>query len=170
MCGGDDHLAWKHPVSSEVCRGLHTAGGTPSLHLGASEGLQSLFDHSWDSVFPLLVSSESASRSVRVWCGFVILGQSKGEISSVFREVSSRPPWLLFRRVSDSSWTWDDLDSIPVTSLPAKFRMPDIERYAGIGCPCVHLQLCSNVMRVHGLDESQMITMFPLSLSGATQH
>ena len=22
MCGGDDHLAWKHPVSSKVCRGL----------------------------------------------------------------------------------------------------------------------------------------------------
>ena len=21
MCGGDDHLAWKHPVSSETCRG-----------------------------------------------------------------------------------------------------------------------------------------------------
>ncbi|RVW28703.1 hypothetical protein CK203_083305 [Vitis vinifera] len=27
MCGGDDHLAWKHPVSSEACRGLCTAGG-----------------------------------------------------------------------------------------------------------------------------------------------
>ncbi|KAL6334544.1 hypothetical protein AAG906_018883 [Vitis piasezkii] len=27
MCGGDDHLAWKCPVSSEACRGLHTAGG-----------------------------------------------------------------------------------------------------------------------------------------------
>ena len=27
MCGGDDHLAWKHPVSSETCRGLRTAGG-----------------------------------------------------------------------------------------------------------------------------------------------
>ncbi|RVX15489.1 hypothetical protein CK203_009240 [Vitis vinifera] len=27
MCGGDDHLAWKRPVSSEACRGLRTAGG-----------------------------------------------------------------------------------------------------------------------------------------------
>ncbi|RVW89701.1 hypothetical protein CK203_047279 [Vitis vinifera] len=27
MCGGDDHLAWKLPVSLEVCRGLRTAGG-----------------------------------------------------------------------------------------------------------------------------------------------
>ncbi|RVW67563.1 hypothetical protein CK203_062341 [Vitis vinifera] len=28
MCGGDDHLAWKHPVSLEACRGLRTAGGS----------------------------------------------------------------------------------------------------------------------------------------------
>ncbi|KAL6340628.1 hypothetical protein AAG906_010536 [Vitis piasezkii] len=27
MCGGDDHLAWKHPVSLEACRGLRTARG-----------------------------------------------------------------------------------------------------------------------------------------------
>ena len=27
MCGGDDHLAWKRPVSSETCRRLCTTGG-----------------------------------------------------------------------------------------------------------------------------------------------
>ncbi|RVW44245.1 hypothetical protein CK203_099614 [Vitis vinifera] len=27
MCGGDDHLAWKRPVSLEACKGLRTAGG-----------------------------------------------------------------------------------------------------------------------------------------------
>ena len=27
MCGVDDHLAWKHPVSSETCRRLCTTGG-----------------------------------------------------------------------------------------------------------------------------------------------
>ncbi|KAL6346813.1 hypothetical protein AAG906_002929 [Vitis piasezkii] len=32
-------------------------------------------------------------------------------------------------RLFGSSSTWDDLDSIPVASPPAKFRMPDIERY-----------------------------------------
>ncbi|RVW84834.1 hypothetical protein CK203_048607 [Vitis vinifera] len=32
MCGGDDHLAWKRPVSSEACRGLRTAGGYLVLH------------------------------------------------------------------------------------------------------------------------------------------
>ena len=55
-----------------------------------------------------------------------------------------------------------------MASLPAKFRMPDIERYTGIGCPRIHFRLYSTVIRAHGLDESQMITLFPLSLSGAT--
>ena len=27
MCGVDEHLAWKHPVSLETCRRLCTTGG-----------------------------------------------------------------------------------------------------------------------------------------------
>ena len=38
-------------------------------------------------------------------------------------------------RVSDDSAVWDDLEGMPVASLSAKFRMPNIERYTGIGCP-----------------------------------
>ena len=72
-------------------------------------------------------------------------------------------------RVSDGSAVWDDLEGMPVASLPAKFRMPDIERYTSIGCPCIHIRLYSTVMRAHGLDEPQMITLFPLSLSGVAQ-
>ena len=72
-------------------------------------------------------------------------------------------------RVSDSSTAWDDLEDIPVASLPIKFRMPEIKRYTGIGCHCIHLQLYSTMIRAHGLDESQMITLFPLSLSGVAQ-
>ncbi|RVW76442.1 hypothetical protein CK203_056861 [Vitis vinifera] len=34
---------------------------------------------------------------------------------------------------------WDDLEGIPVASLLAKFRMPDIERYTDVGCPRIHL-------------------------------
>ena len=64
---------------------------------------------------------------------------------------------------------WDDFEDIPVASLSTNFRMPNIERYTGIGCPCIHLRLYSIVMRAHGLDKSQMITLFLLSLSGATQ-
>ena len=56
-----------------------------------------------------------------------------------------------------------------MAALPVEFRMPDIERYTGIGCPRIHLQLYSAVMRGHRLDEAQMIMLFPLSLSGAPQ-
>ena len=47
--------------------------------------------------------------------------------------------------------------------------MPDIKRYMGIGCPRIHLQLYTVVMRGHRLDEAQMIMLFPLSLSGVAQ-
>ena len=57
-----------------------------------------------------------------------------------------------------------------MASLPAKFRMPKIERYTRIGCPCIHLRLYNTVMRAHGLDEAQMVMIFPMSLSSASQH
>ena len=72
-------------------------------------------------------------------------------------------------RVSDRSVVWDDFEGMTVASFPAKFRMSNVERYTGIGCPRIHLKLYSIVIRAHGLDESQMITLFPLSLSGAAQ-
>ena len=72
-------------------------------------------------------------------------------------------------RVSDGFAVWDDLEGMPVASLLAKFRMSDIERYTGIDCPRIHLRLYSTMMRAHGLNESQMITLFPLSLSGVAQ-
>ena len=56
-----------------------------------------------------------------------------------------------------------------MAALPVKFRISDIERYTGIGCLCIHLQLYSVVMRGHRLDEAQMIMLFPISLSGAAQ-
>lgn len=71
-------------------------------------------------------------------------------------------------RTLDGGITWDDFDGSPVANLPAKFRMSDIERYTGIGCPRIHLRFYSTVMRAQGFDESQMIMFFPMSLSGAT--
>ena len=70
-------------------------------------------------------------------------------------------------RVSDRGMVCDDFDGLPMASLLAKFRMPEIERYTGIGYPRIHLRLYSTVMRAHGLDEAQMIMLFPMSLSGA---
>ena len=70
---------------------------------------------------------------------------------------------------SDRAITWDDFDGLLVASLPSKFKMIEIERYTWIGCPRIHLRLYSTIMRAHGLDETQMIMLFPMSLSGATQ-
>ena len=56
-----------------------------------------------------------------------------------------------------------------MAALPVEFRMPDIERYTGIVCPRIHLQLYSAVMCGHRLDEAQMIMLFLLSLSGAAK-
>ncbi|XP_034690637.1 uncharacterized protein LOC117918240 [Vitis riparia] len=69
----------------------------------------------------------------------------------------------------DEMISWDDPDDVPVATLPVGFRMPDIERYTGVGCPRIHLRLYSTVMRAIGLDEAQLLTLFPLSLSGMTQ-
>ena len=65
--------------------------------------------------------------------------------------------------------SWDDIDDMPMATLPVCFRMPEIKRYMGVGCPHIHLRLYSTVMRALGLDEAQLLTLFPLSLSGVTQ-
>ena len=70
-------------------------------------------------------------------------------------------------RVSNGEMVWDDFNGLPVVSLLAKFMMPEIERYTGIGCPCILVRLYSTVMRDHDLDEAQMIMLFSKSLSGA---
>ena len=76
---------------------------------------------------------------------------------------------LMQLRTSNRVVTWEDFDGAPVASLSAKFRMPEIERYMGIGCPCIHLRLYNTIMKAHGLDEAQMIMFFPMSLSSAAQ-
>ncbi|RVW21434.1 hypothetical protein CK203_108817 [Vitis vinifera] len=111
--------------------------------------------------------------------GFTFLDQSRGEIGSIFREIGygSAGDWQPADRPSivQDETLHDSMSPPPPPPvlkclrphliLPAKFRMSDIERYTSIGCPRIHLQLYSTVMRAHGLDESQMITLFPLSLN-----
>ena len=62
----------------------------------------------------------------------------------------------LFRhmRVSDGVTSWDDFDSTPANGLPPDFKMPNIERHTGRGCPRVHLRLYSIITRAHRLDEA----------------
>ena len=72
--------------------------------------------------------------------------------------------------VFDGVIGWDEYDDHPMAALLVEFRMLDIERYTGIGCPHIHMQLYNAVMRGRRLDEAQMIMLFPLSLSGVAQH
>ena len=41
--------------------------------------------------------------------------------------------------IPDGVIGWDGYDDLLVAALPVEFRMPDIERYTRIGCPCTHL-------------------------------
>ncbi|KAJ9697337.1 hypothetical protein PVL29_009234 [Vitis rotundifolia] len=72
-------------------------------------------------------------------------------------------------RDPDETISWDDTDDMLVATLPVGFRMPEIERYTSVGCHRIHLRLYSTVMRALGLDEAQLLILFPLSLSGITQ-
>ena len=71
--------------------------------------------------------------------------------------------------VNDGAMSWDGYDDLPVAALSVEFHKLDIERYTGIGCPRIHLQLYSAIMCGHRLDETQMIMLFPLFLSSAAQ-
>ena len=56
-----------------------------------------------------------------------------------------------------------------MAALPVEFCIPDIEKYTGIGCPHIHLQLYNVAMLGHRLDEPQTVMLFSLSMSGVTQ-
>ena len=71
--------------------------------------------------------------------------------------------------MSDGSIVWADSDGIPMASLPTEFRMLEIDKYTGIDYPHIHFRLYSTIMRAYILDETQLIFLFPLSLSSATQ-
>ena len=72
-------------------------------------------------------------------------------------------------RVAEGMDVCDGFDSAPVTPLPPKFQMLDMERYTGKGCPRTHLRIYSQLMRGMGLDEAQLIMLFSLSLSSVAQ-
>ncbi|RVW94141.1 hypothetical protein CK203_038251 [Vitis vinifera] len=170
MCGGDDNLAWKCLVSSETCRGLRTAGWRiDTFGLGST---------SWIKVRGRLikVSDQSDQRSDQRYMDsqivtvdqFVEAMVSIQETEVALPLVTVPTPTLedpharMDRleqrlkqlRTSDRAITWEDFDGAPVASLPAKFRMLEIEKYTGIGCLRIHLRLYSTIMRAYGLDEA----------------
>ena len=72
-------------------------------------------------------------------------------------------------RDPDETISQDDTDDMSMATLPVSFKMLEIKRYTDVGCPCIHLKLYNTVMRALGLDEAQLLTLFPLSLSDTTQ-
>ena len=56
-----------------------------------------------------------------------------------------------------------------MASFPTKVHMLDIKHYNEIGYPKIHLRLYGIVVRAHRLDDGQLVVIFPMSLSGATQ-
>ncbi|KAL6325038.1 hypothetical protein AAG906_022128 [Vitis piasezkii] len=122
MCGGDDHLTWKCPVSLKIIRSRF-----PLLHVGASE----------DPILPFLISNRecseiSASLSFirvddRLFCIIdqidmdpqtITVDQFTTTMASVqettiSKDVHARMDCL------EHSVAWDDSDGIPVANLPA---------------------------------------------------
>ncbi|RVW63937.1 hypothetical protein CK203_056776 [Vitis vinifera] len=173
MCGGNDHLAWKHPSPwrrAEVAYCRRRIDGQQAQQVPIQEDTQ--FD---TTVPPPPPHSQPAPQTVP----FTLHSQTKvtPPPAIVPTPISEDPHARMDRleqklrhmRTLEGAITWEDFDGAPVASLPAKFRMLEIERYTGIGCPRIHLRLYSTVMRVHGLDEAQMVMLFPMSLSGAAQ-
>ena len=95
-----------------------------------------------------------------------ILVQTIGASDDRIQRVEQMLRWL---RVAEGMNVWDGFDSAPMTPLPPKFRMPDMERYTGRRCPRTHLRIYSQLMRGMGLDEAQLTMLFPLSLSSVAQ-
>ncbi|RVW20700.1 hypothetical protein CK203_115914 [Vitis vinifera] len=169
MCGGDDHLAWKHPVSLEAAEGC----------VPPEEGftVTDLDSPLWIRVGGRLsrVSDQSDQRDMD--SQVVTVDQFAAAMASIQEAIAN-----LGQRIDGQQTQQIEVAPPPITSpipasedphalasLPAKFRMPEIERYTGIGCPRIHLRLYNTVMRAHGLDDAQMVMLFPMSLSGATQ-
>lgn len=69
-------------------------------------------------------------------------------------------------RVSNGVTSLDDFDGTPTTNLPPNFVRLEVESYTSRGCLYVHLRLYVILMRTHRLDETQMLMLFPMSLSG----
>ncbi|RVW73349.1 hypothetical protein CK203_057738 [Vitis vinifera] len=129
MCGGDDHLAWKHPISLEACKELRI--------------IRCLDFPYWVRVEGRLVRfSEILDMDQQV----VMVDQFTTTMASIQEALSNL-----------SSAAWDDLEGILVASLPAKFRMPEIERCTGVGCPHIHLLLYKVVDRPSEIDQIQMV-------------
>lgn len=60
------------------------------------------------------------------------------------------------------------LSLFPQARLPIAFKMPESEKFDGIGCPKTHLKMYVRAMQPRGATEELMAQLFHESLSGSS--
>ncbi|XP_077226217.1 uncharacterized protein LOC143859385 [Tasmannia lanceolata] len=57
----------------------------------------------------------------------------------------------------------------PGVTLPPRFKVPDMDKYDGTGCPKSHLMSVLPLLQQHGLSPEQVALLFPRSLVGTAK-
>ncbi|XP_077251896.1 uncharacterized protein LOC143891141 [Tasmannia lanceolata] len=57
----------------------------------------------------------------------------------------------------------------PGVTLPPRFKVPDMDKYDGTGCPRSHLMSVLPLLQQHGLSPDQVALLFPRSLVGVAK-
>ncbi|XP_077242613.1 uncharacterized protein LOC143883142 [Tasmannia lanceolata] len=57
----------------------------------------------------------------------------------------------------------------PGVTLPHRFKVPDMDKYDGTGCPRSHLMSALLLLQQHGLSPEQVALIFPRSLVGTAK-
>ncbi|KAI4380108.1 hypothetical protein MLD38_006332 [Melastoma candidum] len=68
-------------------------------------------------------------------------------------------------------YSFEDYDvQVPQISIPHKFKLPDFEKFKGVGCPKMHLKYFLHEMLIYPKDDLSQVTLFQESLTGSTLH
>ncbi|XP_077219754.1 uncharacterized protein LOC143853944 [Tasmannia lanceolata] len=62
-----------------------------------------------------------------------------------------------------------DIMLYPGVTLPPRFKVPDMDKYDGTGCPRSHLMSVLPLLQQHGLSPEQVALLFPRSLVGTAK-
>ncbi|KAL6343002.1 hypothetical protein AAG906_017022 [Vitis piasezkii] len=172
MCGGDDHLAWKRPVSSEVCKGLRTTAYLRSfdqdffpymymwVHLRAFRASLVTIQIQY-SLFGLQLSM------LRDWrVGGQLIKENSHQSSDTLVEMSDKLASILASIQEQRRFFHLGLHmafhSIYHIILARQVSHARHERYSGIVCLKIHLRLYNTVMRAHRIDDAQLVALFPI--------
>ncbi|RVW71432.1 hypothetical protein CK203_057584 [Vitis vinifera] len=187
MCGGDNHLAWKHSISLEACRGYVPPKGFHSY----------TWVYLWTFKLPWLQLGLVTLSIVSFWhdqireyfyaqSRFAFGTRVRGKLIRSTR--LARPESRLERDGLTDSAQYDLTvpptpslsQSVPcptpyvlhsqidVTPPPVVAPIPALEDHMLVALRFI-LRLYNSVMRAHGLDEAHLIMLFPMSLSGTAQ-